>query len=999
MQKLIFFRVFGLFVLLLVLSTNLAIGQEKIGPKTISKMEFMGEVPSLAQQVKTGTFIKNTGKGEGKEVNPKRRGANKTVPGKGFPKGVDPLVNENPVLNRSYQPKPIRVFDAHVSTNSDPVPSDPTGAVGPNHYIAAWNSAFRIFDKKGNPLIEEASFATLFNGNTAGDPIVLYDAAADRFLITQFEDSDEGPEFENGLNIAISQGADPVNDGWYVYTTGFETGALPDYPKYSIWRDGYYITSNIVTDADRDTSATGNNVFVLERDKLLQGREAGFLGFPLPGLKRTNFYSPQFFSVGAKELPQNGGATLVYLQDDSWEGVDDDHLNLWTVNVDWSNPQNSNVSAPAELKTAAFKSVFDGGAFENLSQPSGPDVDALQATIMNQAQFKVFAGYNSAVFNFVVNVAPEGEERAGIRWYELRQSGAGQPWSIFQEGTYASPDGQNAFAASLSIDKNGSIGMGFTTVSTETPIAINYTGRYRNDPLGTMSVPRTVIAQSTANNAYARYADYTHLTLDPVDEETFWYVSEYFDPQLRDVVGVFKLAPEAIKDVQVSEILSPKDAKLTGTEEIKITIRNAGIRRQGDFDVFYQIGDGPKVTERFTGSLAFNETAEFTFAQTADLSISGKTYAITASTALSGDQNLENDSGVKNITHKSDRDVGIAEIIQPVTKGGQTAAEKVVVSIANYGGLPQKDIPVYFQVNDGAFAKETAAGTLAPGETVNYFFNQTADLSALGDYTILAGTELPQDAIAANDTLSKSIRNFYCSPGANCKNYDDGVTLIELAEQRIETACSPDGYVDNTQTVFIVDILDGLQQQGVLQMGYENSVYIMFADFNNNGAFEPEEQVSSGSVTAGGSDTAFTLTVPENAPLGDYRLRIRGKDVNENGNLADPCGFLDFGRTTDFTLRLIDPSFVQGIKLKEGELVVFSKDNNQFSLLLRNTAFEDKMIVNVFSITGEKIVENRIPNTDGNYLYDLDMSYAAPGVYIVRVGTKKSGLVKKILVR
>ena len=128
---------------------NPVIAQKKNGPSTIGKLHFVGEVPSLATQIKAGTFIKNTGKGEGEEINPKRRGANKTVPGKGFPKGPDPLIDNNPAETRSYQPKPIRVFNAHIARDTDPVPSDPTGAVGPNHYIAAWNSAFRILINRG----------------------------------------------------------------------------------------------------------------------------------------------------------------------------------------------------------------------------------------------------------------------------------------------------------------------------------------------------------------------------------------------------------------------------------------------------------------------------------------------------------------------------------------------------------------------------------------------------------------------------------------------------------------------------------------------------------------------------------------------------------------------------------------------------------------------------------------------------------------------------------
>ena len=134
----------------------------------------------------------------------------------------------------------------------------------------------------------------------------------------------------------------------------------------------------------------------------------------------SGFASAQIFDIVDDNHPAAGNATLVYLQDDSWGGVSTDHLKIWTVNVDWSNPSNSSISNPTQLTTTAFNSVFDGGSFSNLEQPSGPDIDAMQATIMNQAQFRKYATHNSAVLNFVVNTVSAGE-LAGVRWFELRQ--------------------------------------------------------------------------------------------------------------------------------------------------------------------------------------------------------------------------------------------------------------------------------------------------------------------------------------------------------------------------------------------------------------------------------------------------------------------------------------------------------------------------------------------------------------------------------------------------
>jgi hypothetical protein len=174
---------------------------------------------------------------------------------------------------------------------------------------------------------------------------------------------------------------------------------------------------------------------------------------------------------------------------------------------------------------------------------------------------------------------------------------------------------------------------------------------------------------------------------------------------------------------------------------------------------------------------------------------------------------------------------------------------------------------------------------------------------------------------------------------------------------------------------------------------------VFFVDFDKNGAFEADERVASGSVSASNSSEAFILNLPDDVTDGSYRMRVRGKDVNEPGDLNDPCGFLDFGRTNDFTLTLFDSSIVQGIPLEDGELVILTEDYKLFSILLRDTNFKEDIILNVFTINGQKLVQNRIKPLNGNYVYDLDMSYAATGIYIIRIGTEEAGLVKKIFVK
>ena len=249
------------------------------------------------------------------------------------------------------------------------------------------------------------------------------------------------------------------------------------------------------------------------------------------------------------------------MQDDGWGGVSTDHLKLWTINIDWANPSNSSISSPVQLNTTAFNSTFDGGSFSNLEQPSGPDIDAMQWTIMNQAQFRKFPTHNSAVLNFVVDVDGSSAELAGVRWFELRQDGDGQPWTIYQEGTYTAPDGRHAFGASMSIDLQGNIGMGYSSVSTSESVSLRYTGRYAADPLGEMTLEEGLIAQSTGNSTNLRYADYAHMSVEPTNDKQFWFVSEYFSPGRGHRVGVFQIAADAAYDAGVVSIDSP----VTGT--------------------------------------------------------------------------------------------------------------------------------------------------------------------------------------------------------------------------------------------------------------------------------------------------------------------------------------------------------------------------------------------------------------------------------------------------
>lgn len=949
-----------------------------------SKFGFLGEpieVPSIAQQIKDGTIVYADQNAPAKDGPEKRRGANKHVPGKGLPIGNDPLVGkpgEN-ILHQSREP--LFVFEANTTNIT---PSDPTGAAGPNHYVGGWNVGFRIFDKSGNPLTEEMSLATLFPGNTLGDPIIFYDAEADRFVVTEFDSS------PNGFNMAVCQGPDPVNDGWYVYTTGFGTGSFPDYTKFSIWSDGYYVTANI-SQSDR--------VFVVERDKMLIGETPQFVMFPLPGITTSGFYSPQFFNVTDENLPAPGNATVVYMQDDAWSGVTQDHLKLWTVNMDWDDVANSTISNPEEVVTTPFISVFDGGSFSNVPQPSGPDQDVLQATIMNQAQFRKFSNYNSAIFNFVVDTDGSSAEHAGIRWFEMRQDNDGDPWYIYQEGTYISPVAtKHAFSGSMVMDGQGNIGMGYTTCSSTDMISINYTGRYANDPLGEMTIDETLIAESNSNNGSNRLADYVQISLDPANDKTFWHIAEYFNNGSRtDVVGVFQIASDFANDVGASSIDSPVNGALTTTEPITISVFNYGENEQSNIPVGYIIDGGAAVNETMPGPLASGESAQYTFTATANLGTPGQTYEIVSFTALVGDENLENDTISTNITHIYPNDIGVTSILAPISGNDLTDDEDIIVKIENFGSAEQTNFDVTYDL-DGNLVTEQVSGPLAPESNINYTFSQTGNFNEMGDHFLTAYTSLPGDADLSNDTTRAVITKNLCQPEADC-SAGDGFYLFQLGTIDNESECSPDGYGDFTY--MSTELANNSTQELIVTTHYGDQYVKVWIDFNDNFVFENDEVIVNNAVIAlgqgfGNFTKSIPFVIPDGVILGEHLMRAKS---NWNAMVpADACESTEYGETEDYTAQVVMYIGTDEIPFKNDEMLIRTFENNRFNISMKTTDFDQTLIINVHDITGRKLVENRIPNINGKYEYDLDMSHAQPGAYIIRLGNNQYGKVKRIIV-
>ncbi len=630
---------------------------------------------------------------------------------------------------------PTIVFDAYQSGST---PSDPSMAIGPNHVFVVFNTGFAIYDKSGNLLAGPLSpNPTIFPSSGCCDLTASYDAAADRWVITFLG---------GGAQVAVSDGPDPINDGWYNYNIG----AINDYQKLSVWSDGYYMTDN---------TGSSNKVWAMERAEMLLGNSAQILGFNLPGIQTSGFYSPQALNVSDANMPASGGATFLYLQDDAWGGVSSDHVKLWTLDMDW-DAGNGTMNAAVEIPATEFISVFDGGSFSNLTQPGGGlAVDALQATIMNQAQFRKFDTYNSALFNFVVDMDASGGELAGIRWFELRQDADNEPWSVYQEGTYSAPDGRHAWHGSMIMDTFGNIAMGYTSMAgpttpnpTDFRISSYYTGRFNGDENSVMTVNEELIAAGNANIPSTRYGDYGKMDIDPSDDTTFWFINEYMNSGRKGVVGAFQLVPPLPDDIGVNGMPNPSTGILTAAENIEITIRNFGSNDVTDPEVQYAVDAGSPVMETYPGTILAGETVSYTFTTTADLSVPGN-HTIIARTDLPGDSNPDNDEYTKTVLN------GTVYCNPSMDCSFGDGFTNVTVSDLNH------DSECEGYADFTAFSAE-----LAPGGS--YDFTVT---TGYGDQNVRVWIDFNDDGNFTNDETV--VPNFVIAPGSAAGTYTETVTL------------------------------------------------------------------------------------------------------------------------------------------------------------------------------------------------------------------------------
>lgn len=435
-----------------------------------------------------------------------------------------------PLSGSPSLPEPLLTFEG--VGNLDGVhPSDCNGDVGLNHYVEMVNLHMCIYDKiTGTNLVAPFLMSSLYaaagfpapaSTTDDGDPVVLYDHLAHRWFISQFIVS-VTPCHEV---IAISKTTDPTGE-WYLYDFVMPNTKMNDYPHFGVWPDGYYMTDNQFGEAPAYAWG-GAGVFAFDRARMLAGdTNATYQYFDL---YTANADFAGMLPADLDGPPPPEGTPCPFLM------VDDSYVNsfdamyMWEFHVDWTNPANSTFGSNGQPNytnsVAPFDSAFDGGR-NNIPQPgTSQKLDALADRLMHRVQYRYFGEHSTLVASHTVDV---DTNHAGVRYYHFQSELPVGPFDLADQGTFA-PDSAHRWMSSAAMDGQGNLAVGYSCSSTSIYPSIRYAGRLATDPTGGLFQGEAVLyaGAGAQTSTYARWGDYSMLSVDPVDDVTFWYVNEY----------------------------------------------------------------------------------------------------------------------------------------------------------------------------------------------------------------------------------------------------------------------------------------------------------------------------------------------------------------------------------------------------------------------------------------------------------------------------------------
>jgi hypothetical protein len=418
-------------------------------------------------------------------------------------------------------------------------PPDVNGRVGATQYVQWNNTSLAVFNKTtgalllgplaGNMLFQSLGGACASHND--GDPVVMYDVLAGRWILSQFVVV-ASPNYSHQC-VAVSVTGDATGS-YYLYDFVTDATNFVDYPHIGVWSDGYYMTTHVFNAAGTAQVAARVNVF--ERDKMLLGQSARMLAADLS--KKSNKFQYGFLPADLDSLtpPPAGEASFVMGPDPAFTNRTD----VTRVAVTWgTTPAITLTEGTVSVGIGNAPCVNNTAAQENrdcVPQPSpavGADyLDNISFHYMYRIGYRNFGGspvQESLVVSALTAGSASTPSHGAVRWFEFRNAGnsTSMPTS-FQAATY-DPDTAYRWLPSIAMDKDHNIALGYSKSSTTVKPGIFMTGRLGTDTVNTMGAEATVQAGLGVQTTGAgnRWGDYSAMTLDPIDQCTFYYTNEY----------------------------------------------------------------------------------------------------------------------------------------------------------------------------------------------------------------------------------------------------------------------------------------------------------------------------------------------------------------------------------------------------------------------------------------------------------------------------------------
>ena len=399
------------------------------------------------------------------------------------------------------------------------VTPDPSGSVGMTQYVQWADKNIAVFDKRTGNLA--AGFQKLgnkiwsgFGGpcetSNTGIATVKHDQLAKRWVLTQhaYSNSSRGPFY---LCLAVSNTEDATGS-YHRYS--FKLDSRIDYARFGLWSDAYYMAFNSVTGSYKGALACA-----LDRNRILAGRSATMQCKKVSSTQK-NRITPA--DLDGATLPKSGNpGYFIGLKSPA-------QLIVNKFFVDFSNSNNTRietVTIPVASFTQACSSANGNGC---AIQPNTTNrLHVYSDRLMNRLSYRQFANYGVLLATHTVD-GPPPKKSPAIRWYELHvlPNDPDCTPDIYQQATFT-PNSMSRFLGSIAMDKLSNIAIGYNITSSVIYPSLELAMHRSADPLNTMTRQPLVTGRGSQINNESNWGSVSGMSIDPLDNCTFWYTGEY----------------------------------------------------------------------------------------------------------------------------------------------------------------------------------------------------------------------------------------------------------------------------------------------------------------------------------------------------------------------------------------------------------------------------------------------------------------------------------------